>query len=396
MARRSLMPTLAALRADVARLRAKDVSWEAAVPAPKTLPSGEVVEAWYLAGLFLRQWADSIGRFAWKQTMATGRESGAGQSTEGLAQSQFAEDALAHDISDDPSLDPLLAEHVDILAESVLRASPDTRFAGGLVRATLEAHEWCVLFAVLADPQRGPKSADSERGLPRLRRAVGNLGRATREFAFRLSEEQRALAADLLTNYRNQTLALSWMPYCQGDAGSQIDDPLFPSTKEMSVIRELAEKVSQEFEGIEGVRPAAVRSVVQRIAEAILQRGYKEFFKDIASPGLFASNDLGANGLPINVIPGNEPGQCAPLLVAVAQGGKKTGLGKILPKVRRHLIDCDPITKAVIIVTDEWKPGILGDSLDDLKSHVAKGKKVVFLLAPQPGSSVIHMPISLK
>jgi hypothetical protein len=37
----------------------------------------------------------------------------------------------------------------------------------------------------------------------------------------------------------------------------------------------------------------------------------------------------------------------------------------------------------------------LGDSLGDLKSHVASGKKIVFLLAPQPGSSVIHMPISL-
>lgn len=389
------MPALSALRDDVARLRAEQVSWEAAVPAPKTLPSGELVEAWYLAGLFLRQWANSIGRTAWKQTMATGLQPSPPSNAEDRTQRRRPDDALAQDISRDPSLDPLLAGHVEILARSLMAAPPDARRAGGLVRATLEAHEWCVTLAVLANVQRASMLAGPSRALPVLGNSLRTLTGSVREMGFFLSESQRSSAADLLTNYRNATLAFSWMPYCQWDSDSDIEDPLFPNRQEMAVIRELAEKVTREFEGIEGVRPAAVRSLVERIAEAVLQRGYKEFAHDIASPGLFGDLVLGSNALPINVIPGTEPGQCAPLLVAVAQAGKKTSLSKIIPKIRRHLIDCDPITKAVIIVTDEWRPEILGDSIDDLKSHVAKGKRIVFLLSPQPGSSIIHMPITL-
>ena len=390
------MPTLASLRADIARLRADGLTWDAVVPAPKTLPSGETVEAWYLAGLFLRQWANSIGRSTWKQTMATGLKPDSDRSAEDRPHRQSPDDALAQDISSDPSLDPLLAEQVDLLAESLIRVPPDTRRPGGLVNAALEAHEWCVALAVLADVRRAAMFAGPQLTLPRLRKSLRTLTGSVRELSFALTESQRAFAVELLTNYRNTTLAFSWMPYCQGDSDSDIDDPMFPNKKEMAVIRELAERVAREFESVEGVRTAAIRSVVERIAEAILQRGYGAFADDIASPGLFVGHDLGANGLPINVIPGDHSGQCAPLLVAVAKSGTKTSLTKIIPKVRQHLIDCDRVTKSVIIVSDEWKPGILGDSLGDLKSHVAKGKKIVFLLAPQPGSSVIHMPISLS
>jgi hypothetical protein len=395
MARRSLLPALSALRDDIARLRTEHVSWEDAVPAPKTLPSGELVEAWYLAGLFLRQWANSIGRSAWKQTMATGLQPGVSSNAQDRAQRQRPGDALAQDIAGDPSLDSLLAGHVELLAKSLVVAPPDTRHAGALVRATLETHEWCVTLAVLAEVQTASMLAGPRRALPVLRSSLRMLAGSVRELGFFLSNSQRSYAEELLTNYRNVTLAFSWMRYCQWAADSDIEDPLFPNGKEMAVIRELAENVSREFKGVEGLQPAAVRSVVERIAEAILQRGYREFAEDVASPGLFADHEWSGNYMPLNVIPGSEPGQCAPLLVAVAQAGKKTSLSKIIPKVRRHLIDCDPITKAVIIVTNEWKPGILGDSLDDLKSHVAKGKRIVFLLAPQPGNSIIHMPIAL-
>ena len=162
------------------------------------------------------------------------------------------------------------------------------------------------------------------------------------------------------------------------------------------MIRELADRVAGECNEIEGVPVVAIRSVVEKIAEAIHQRGYPEFAGDIASLGLFADRDLGGIGQPINVIPGDHRSECgcASLLVAVARSGGKTSLKKIIPMVRKHLIDCE-ITNAVIIVTDEWNPGILGDSLGDLKSQVAKGKKIIFLFVPQPGSDVVYLPISL-
>lgn len=392
---RSLLPTLSALSDDLARVRAEMLPWDAAVPARRTLPAGGTVEAWYLAGFFLRMWANSIARAEWKKTMKEGPRAASTNGETDQTSRRRPVDTLASALAGDKTLDPYLADHVGMLAKSLINPSPDSRSAGGLVRAAVEAHEWCVLMAVLNDAQRQTVYRVARTALPEFRDSVNALSRSVREFGFSLSPGEHAYAAELLTNYRNSTLAFSWMPYCQGDSDSDIEDPLFPTNRELAVIREFAERVAKEFEGIDGLRNSAVRAVIERIAEAILQRGYSQFADSIASPGLFASQDLAATGLPINVIPGGHSGQCAPLLIAVAKSGRKSGLSKIIPQVRKHLLDCDRITQAVIIVSDEWKPGILGDSLGDLKSHVAKGKKIVFLLAPQPGSGIVHMPISL-
>ncbi|MEI7927706.1 MAG: hypothetical protein WCH40_04090 [Verrucomicrobiales bacterium] len=304
-------------------------------------------------------------------------------------------DALAGDLAQDNTLDPYLAAHIALLAESLINQSSESRHPEGLVRAAVEAHEWCVVLAVVAEMQR-TRVFNANSGILRgFRSSLGRLARVVREFAYSLSAPQRAYAADLMTHYRNSTLAFSWMPYCQGDQEFRIVDPLFPDEKENAVMEKLAEQVAREFVGVEGVSVDAVRAVVKRIASAILERGYSAFANDIAMPGLFEGLDMDARGLPINVIPGDRSGQCAPLLVAVAQAGRRAGMSKIIPQVRKHLIDCGRITNAVIIVSDEWKPGILSNSLGDLMSHVTQGKRIVFLLAPQPGNGIVHMPISL-
>lgn len=392
---RSLLPTLSALSDDLKRVRAESLPWDAAVPARRTLPSGGSVEAWYLAGFFLRMWANSIARAEWKKTMAEGPRTAFTNGKTDPTPSRRPADTLASALAEDENLDPYLADHVRLLAKSLINPSPDSRSAGGLVRAAVEAHEWCVLLAVLNDVQRQMFYRVARTALPGFRDSVRALSRSVREFGFSLPPGEHAYAAELLTNYRNSTLAFSWMPYCQGDSDSDIEDPLFPNKREMDVIREFADRVAKEFEGIDGLRNSAVRAVIERVAEAILQRGYSQFVDSIASPGLFAGDDLAVTGMPINVIPGDHSGGCAPLLVAIAKAGRNSGLSKIIPRVRKHLLDCSQVTQAVIIVSDEWKPGILGDSLGDLKSHVAKGKKIVFLLAPQPGSGIVHMPISL-
>ena len=392
---RSLLPTLSALRDDLARVRAELLPWDAAVPARRTLPAGGTVEAWYLAGFFLRMWANSIARAEWKKTMKEGPRAASTNGETDQTSRRRPVDTLASALAEDKTLDPYLADHVGMLAKSLINPLPDSRSAGGLVRAAVEAHEWCVLVTVLNDAKLQAVYRVARTALPRFRDSVGGLSRSVREFGFSLLPGEHAYAAELLTNYRNSSLAFSWMPYCQGDSDSDIEDPLFPTKRDLAVIREFAERVAKEFEGIDGLRNSAVRAVIERIAEAILHRGDSQFADSIASPGLFASQDLAAPGLPINVIPGGHSGQCAPLLVAVAKSSRESGLSKIIPQVRKLLLDCDQITQAVIIVSDEWKPGILGDSLGDLKSHVAKGKKIVFLLAPQSGNGIVHMPRSL-
>lgn len=392
---RSLLPTLSALSDDLTLVRAESLPWDAAVRAGRTLPSGGPVEAWYLAGFFLRMWANGIARAAWKQTMTEGPRTPFSDGEADQTLSQRPADALAVDLAQDTALDPYLADHVGMLANALIKAPSESRNAVGFARAAVEAHEWCVLLAVLNDLQRQAVLRDVRTALPGFRESVGALARSVREFAFSLPAGERGYAAELLTNYRNATLAFSWMPYCQGDPDSDIQDPMFPTKMEITVIVELAERVAREFDGVKGVPMAAARSVVERIAGAVLQRGYPEFAGDIASPGLFAGQDLGGNALPINVIPGDHSGTCAPLLVAVARAGGKSSLAKIIPQVRQYLTRCSSITNGVIVVSDEWKPGILGDTLADLKLRTAEGKKIVFLLAPQPGSGLVHLPVSL-
>lgn len=395
MPRSALLPTLSDLSEDIRRARVNGLAWEAIVRADRTLQSDAVVELWYLAGFFLRMWASSAARDAWKKTI---REwSGVGSRNEGSGQtpSRHSFDSLAVDLVQDAMLESFLADHIGILAKALISPPADVRQAGGVVRATVEAHEWCVLLAVLSETQGQSAFGNNRSGLGKLRNSVGGLTRSIRKFELLLSGRQRAYAAELLRNYRNSTQAFSWMPYCQASREVDIEDPLFPTKKEMAVIHKLAEQIAREFDGVEGLRSDTVRSVVEKIASAVLQRGYPAFAADINSPGLFEERDNGGSRGLLNVIPGTGSSRCAPLLLAVAKAGGKTGLRNILPSVRKHLIDCDQTTKGVIVVSDEWAPKILGDSLGDLKSHVAKGKKFVFLLAPQPGTAIVPMPISL-
>ena len=161
-------------------------------------------------------------------------------------------------------------------------------------------------------------------------------------------------------------------------------------------IRELVERIVREFKGTSGVIAESVRSVVERLGVAVAEQGYERFFDDILVSASHGEAGLWGDDTHVNVIPGGGAGKCAPLLLACACGGGKTGLKKLMPRVRHHLTKCEGITRSVIVVTDEWSTGILGDTLEDLRIRVAQGRvQVVFLLAPQPGSALVHMPIEL-
>ena len=140
MPRRSLLPTLSALSDDLTRVRAELLPWDAAVPARRTLPSGGTVEAWYLAGFFLRIWANGIARAEWKKTMAEGPRAASTSGEIDQTPSRRHVDTLASALAEDKTLDPYLASHIGLLAKSLTNASSDSRSAGGLVRAVVEAH----------------------------------------------------------------------------------------------------------------------------------------------------------------------------------------------------------------------------------------------------------------
>ena len=60
MSTQSLLPAAAVVLEDVEAVLAAKTPWESHVYAQRTLESGVVVEAWYLAMFFLRRWSFEV------------------------------------------------------------------------------------------------------------------------------------------------------------------------------------------------------------------------------------------------------------------------------------------------------------------------------------------------
>ena len=79
----------------------------------------------------------------------------------------------------------------------------------------------------------------------------------------------------------------------------------------------------------------------------------------------------------IVVIPGDSPGQCAPIVLAVAHGSRgRFGLASIMREIRAHLIQCFETAEVVILLTDVWDPngGLMKESLLDFQAYAWRTK----------------------
>jgi hypothetical protein len=393
MSTQSLLPAAAAVLEDVEAVLAAKTPWESHVYAQRTLESGVVVEAWYLAMFFLRRWSFEVADRA-RQELVYGNGV---QDRERREPSQPDRTAIiARGLGGDSGFDHLVAEHIVHLAQEMSGAESSSPNEDALVRSTIEAHQWCVMFAAMDNLSSHGDEDVSAVSMPEARRALPAFCNAVYRSLRSLSYEGRGYVQQSLRHYRGAKRALSWMPYCQGIPKHDIVDPLFSVLEGTMDIRELVERIVREFKGTSGVIAESVRSVVERLGVAVAEQGYERFFDDILVSASHGEAGLWGDDTHVNVIPGGGAGKCAPLLLACACGGGKTGLKKLMPRVRHHLTKCEGITRSVIVVTDEWSTGILGDTLEDLRIRVAQGRvQVVFLLAPQPGSALVHMPIEL-
>ena len=79
----------------------------------------------------------------------------------------------------------------------------------------------------------------------------------------------------------------------------------------------------------------------------------------------------------IVVIPGDSPGHCAPIVLAVAHGSRgRFGLAFIMREIRAHLIQCFETAEVVILLTDVWDPngGLMKESLLDFQAYAWRTK----------------------
>jgi hypothetical protein len=393
MSTRHLLPAAAVVRDDVEAILAAKTPWEARVYAQRTLGSGPVVEAWYLAMFFLRRWSLEVADHARRKIVHSGENQNRERPNAGHSERTAG---IANGLGRDSAFDRLVAEYIMHQAQGVSDAESISQDDDALVHATIEAHQWCVMFAAM--DELSDRNSEDVRGvaMPESRRSLPVFCSAINKSKQRLSYVQRGYVQQSLRHYRCAKRALSWMPYCQGVPRHGIIDPLFVGFEDTMDIRELVERVVREFKGTNSVIAESVGAIVERLDIAVAQQGYEHFFDDMLVSAPHREAGLWGEHAHVNVIPGSGADKCAPLLLACACGGSKNGLKQLIPRVRQHLTKCEGVTRGVIVVTDEWKSGILSDSLEDLRIRVAQGKvQVVFLLAPQPGSALVHMPIEL-
>lgn len=393
MSTRPIVPAAAVVLEDVEAILATKTPWEASVYAQRTLESGAVVEAWYLAMFFLRRWSLEVADHARRKIMLGSED----QESVILQSTYPARSAsIAKVCGEDSAFDRLVAEHIMQLAQAVSDSESSTENHDALVRATIEAHQFCVMFVAM-DERSDQGSNDVHNAvLPDSRRSLLAFCSAVHKSLLSLSYVQRGYVQQSLRHYRCVKRALSWMPFCQGIPNHDIIDPLFSGFEDTMDIRGLVERVVSEFQNANGSLAESVRTIVERLGIAVAEQGYEHVYDDMVVSANHGGAGLWARDAHVNTIPGSGAGKCAPLLLACACGGGKKGLKQLMPRVRQHLTKCEEITRGVIIVTDEWSSGILGDSLEDLRIRVAQGRvQVVFLLAPQPGSALVHMPIEL-
>jgi hypothetical protein len=111
--------------------------------------------------------------------------------------------------------------------------------------------------------------------------------------------------------------------------------------------------------------------------------------RDILASGGQLFPGMGPDGS-IVVIPGDGPGHCAPIVLAVAKGKdgrSRHGLPNVMREVRAHLIHCFEIAEVVILLTDRWDPDLMKESESDFYAHGSRshGRKVLIPIVTWKG-----------
>ena len=135
-----------------------------------------------------------------------------------------------------------------------------------------------------------------------------------------------------------------------------------------------------------------VASVVGRLSAVVRQIGSLDHLYDslVDEGGQWGRDSMVGSSGRINVVPVREgaAGQCQEILVAIARGAKRrhVGLKDVLRQVRAHLVKCGDSrcppngpTRAVILITDTWDPGIISESTEDFRAHGSSAVPKIFV-----------------
>lgn len=124
---------------------------------------------------------------------------------------------------------------------------------------------------------------------------------------------------------------------------------------------------------------ADVSDFIERIDRWLTDISYKSLVDQMIHGEGVIGHHARDGGL-INVIPGNQKVACTRLALAMSTGTSlvsELGFPSVMRSVREHLIDCEQVARAVILLTDTWNPRLNKEHFGDVMAHARRGRYVV-------------------
>ena len=122
-----------------------------------------------------------------------------------------------------------------------------------------------------------------------------------------------------------------------------------------------------------------ISELVHRLQSRLAEGTYGELVDCLVRRQGISHQSL-SEGDTINVIPDQQRLACTRLTLAVSTGASPTsslGFQSVMRAVREHMIDCERMTKAVILLTDAWNPRHIEEHIRDIHAHSRHGRFVV-------------------
>lgn len=122
-----------------------------------------------------------------------------------------------------------------------------------------------------------------------------------------------------------------------------------------------------------------ISELVRRLQSRLAEGSYGELVDYLVRRQGISHHSLSEDDT-ISVIPGQQRLACTRITLAVSTGASSTGsLGfqSVMRAIREHMIDCERMTKAVILLTDTWSPRHIDEHIRDIHAHRRHGRLVV-------------------
>ena len=367
-----------------AMMAAGEFTWEAPHVAPATLGGELTVTPWRFACSFLvtlGEWRLSAA--GWRRLHGDSNAPGDWTRTESRC------DPLADEIRRDSEFQTAFGFNTGAEASLTESNSSGDSTVEGLFAELMDLREQEKLLKSIEGPS-------PENGIAFLRKSFVHRREKLEASTGQLPENTTRALMWHVSRYRSNLLLVSSLQ-SQEEAGYwpyKINYNTRHFMKKSDIITSLDERASVRLAG----SPALIRTV-DSLIDLCGELGFEHLYDHLTEGALDPSGN-GPLQVPLNVIPGKNPGACCELVVLLARvAGTKhpdVKFRQYMTLLKTHLLRCDGMTKLAVVMSDWWD----GESFE--KDHAAelsewrkKGVEILILLAAQPDAPPTPLRVTL-